>query len=63
MQIKEIFDLRVILPLHEEIFGTSFPISSFEKKSKNNKLHIFVYEEDLMIGYSIVVEKEEERDL
>ena len=64
MIIKEIQDINVILPLHYEIFGKEFPISSYYKKSKTNKLYIFVYEEDSnLIGYSIIVDQAEEKNL
>lgn len=62
--IKEIQDINIIIPLHKEIFGKDFPIESYYKKSKSNKLYIFVYEEDLnLFGYSIVVDQENEKNL
>ena len=43
MIIKEIQDINTIIPLHAEIFGKAFPIPSYYKKCKTNKLYIFVY--------------------
>ena len=63
MVIKEIYDINAIIPLHEEIFGKTFPISSYYKKCKTNKLYIFVYEEDSLIGYSIIVDQKEEQNM
>ena len=64
MIIKEIHDINVILPIHYEIFGKEFPISSYYKKYKTNMLYIFVYEEDSkLIGYSIIVDQDEKKNL
>lgn len=64
MVIKEIQDITPILSLHEEIFGKPFPLSSYYKKSKTNKLYIFVYEEALnLIGYSIIVDQHQEKNM
>lgn len=64
MTIKEIQDINVIMPLHNEIFGKEFPITSYYKKSKTNKLYIFVYEENSkLFGYSIIVDQEQDRNL
>ena len=64
MIIKEIQDIKTIIPLHEEIFGKTFPISSYYKKCKTNKLYIFVYEENLeLIGYSIIVDQNQEKNM
>ena len=64
MIIKEIHDINIILPIHNEIFGKEFPISSYYKKSQTNSLYIFVYEEDSkLIGYSIVVNQKEKKNL
>ena len=62
MIIKEFQDINIIIPLHEEIFGKSFPIASYYKKCRTNKLYIFAYEEDLnLIGYSIIVDQNSEK--
>ena len=64
MIIKEIQDINIIIPLHVEIFGKAFPISSYYKKCKTNKLYIFVYEEDSdLIGYSIIVDQNQEKNM
>ena len=64
MIIKEIQDINIILPIHFEIFGKEFPISSYYKKSNSNKLYTFVYEEDSdLIGYSIIVDQASEKNL
>ena len=64
MIISEIKDINIIIPLHEEIFGKTFPILSYYKKCKTNKLYIFVYESDLdLIGYSIVVDQDKEKNM
>ena len=63
-EIKQIQDINTILPLHLEIFGKEFPMQSYYKKSKTNNLHIFVYEFDgVQIGYSIVVDQAEIKNL
>ena len=64
MIIKEIQDINTIIPLHAEIFGKAFPIPSYYKKCKTNKLYIFVYEEDSdLIGYSIIVDQNQEKNM
>lgn len=64
MIIKEIHDINIILPIHKEIFGKEFPISSYYKKSKTNNLYIFIYEENnKLIGYSIIVDQSVEKNL
>lgn len=64
MIIKEVHDINIILPLHDEIFGKEFPLTSYYKKCKTNKLYIFVYEkESKLIGYSIIVDQENEKNL
>lgn len=64
MIIKEIKDINVIIPLHEEIFGKAFPISSYYKKCKTNKLYIYVYEyNSSLIGYSIIVDQNDEKNM
>lgn len=64
MIIREIYDVNIIIPLHDEIFGKPFPISSFYKKCKANKLYIFVYEENSnLFGYSIIVDQKEQKNM
>ncbi|HOZ55465.1 MAG TPA: GNAT family N-acetyltransferase [Clostridia bacterium] len=64
MVIKEVRDINIILSLHQEIFGKTFPISSYYKKCKINKLNIFVYEENSkLFGYSIIVDQQEEKNM
>ena len=64
MIIKEIHDINIIIPLHKRIFGKEFPVSSYYKKRKINNIYIFIYEEDdEMIGYSIIVDQSEEKNL
>lgn len=64
MIIKEIHDINIILSIHEKIFGKEFPVSSYYKKCKTNNLYIFVYEEENeLIGYSIIVDQADERNL
>lgn len=64
MIIKEIHDINIILSLHNEIFGKEFPLTSYYKKYKMNNLYIFVYEEESqLIGYSIIVDQENEKNL
>ena len=64
MIIKEIHDINIILSLHERIFGKEFPISSYYKKCKTNNLYIFVYEEETkLIGYSIIVDQADKKNL
>lgn len=64
MYVKEISDIKEILPLHKEIFGEDFPIESYHKKCTKSKLYIFVYEEkSRLFGYSIIVDQKEEKNL
>ena len=50
--------------MHEEIFGKAFPISSYYKKCKTNKLYIYVYEyNSSLIGYSIIVDQNDEKNM
>lgn len=58
MVIRQIDDVEIVIPLHEEIFGKEFPISSYYKKRKIYQLYIFVYEEEKrLLGYSIIVDQ------
>lgn len=62
MIIRRIQEINAIIPLHEEIFNRTFPISSYYKKCKTNELYIFVYEEESrLIGYSIIVDQKQEK--
>lgn len=62
--IKEIHDINIILSIHKKIFGKEFPISSYYKKSDTNNLYIFIYEEENeLIGYSIIVDQANEKNL
>ncbi len=64
MVIQEIQDINVIVPLHEEIFGKPFPISSYYKKCKTNELYIFIYKENAnILGYSIIVNQKQEKNM
>lgn len=64
MEIRKIEDINSILVLHNEIFGKEFPMQSYEKKTKQNKVLIFVYEEEFeFIGYSIIVVQNEINNL
>lgn len=40
MIIRRIQEINAIIPLHEEIFNRTFPISSYYKKCKTNELYI-----------------------
>lgn len=64
MIIRRIQDINVIIPLHEKVFGQSFPMCSYYKKIQTNKVYIFVYEENLeLFGYSIVIGEESKKNL
>lgn len=64
MEICQIDDVNFILNLHSEIFGKDFPIKSYEKKSKQNELLIFIYKEgEQLVGYSIIVVQKEVNNL
>lgn len=56
MKVELIKEISVILPLHKQIFGKEFPMTSYVKKGKNNKFYMFIYKlEELIVGYSIIV--------
>lgn len=60
MKVELIKEISVILPLHKQIFGKEFPMTSYVKKGKNNKFYMFIYKlEELIVGYSIIVRQEE----
>ena len=64
MNIKEICDIDVILPLHDKIFGKPFPLSSYYKKCNTHKLYIFAYEESsVLFGYSIIVDESDTKNM
>lgn len=64
MTIREVKDVNIILPLHKEIFGMDFPMESYYKKKKKYNLLIYVYDEDsMLLGYSIVVDQADEKNL
>lgn len=64
LKIIEEYSLKNVVPLHRNIFGFDFPIESYNKKSKENKLRIFVYYvETKAIGYSIIVDQAKEKNL
>lgn len=64
MTIRQIYDIKIIEELHEKIFGYEFPLESFYKKTKKFDVLVFIYEEKgENIGYSIVVDKEEQKTL
>lgn len=64
MNIKQIYNINEIIPLHQIIFGEEFPLQSFCKKKRNNDVLIFVYEENgSNIGYSIAILQTEERNI
>lgn len=64
MTICEIFDIEQIAPLHQLMFGKSFPYESYNKKVKEHHVYLYAYyEEESIIGYSIVIDQEDERNL
>ena len=64
MFIKQVYDIEIVLPLHEEIFGTKFPLNSYYKKRKEYNVYIYVYEENSeLIGYSIIVDQADIKNL
>lgn len=64
MIIEQIQDVKKIIPIHNEIFGKDFPIESYYKKCKKNELYIYVYkDEGKILGYSIVVDQAESKNL
>lgn len=64
MVIREIQDINTITPLHNEIFGNPFPLSSYFKKCKTHRLSIFIYEEQSnLLGYSVIVDEQDKRNM
>lgn len=62
VKIIEEYNIKNVVPLHRNIFGFDFPIESYNKKLKENKLRIFVYYvETKAIGYSIIVDQAKEK--
>ena len=53
-----------IIQVHSEIFGSEFPMKSYEKKKKEHKIYIFTYVyEGKQVGYSIIVEQSDINNL
>ncbi len=64
MKIVEISSIEAIVPLHEQIFEVAFPYESYEKKCRESKVLIYAYyDQENMIGYSLIVVQEEKKNL
>ena len=64
MQIIELDSIEPITQIHEQVFGTPFPYESYEKKSMSHKLYAYAYyENEMLVGYSIIVDQAEEKNL
>lgn len=57
-------DLRDVTRLHQEIFGEDFPYESYREKLRLHNVYIYVcYEGESAIGYSLLIDQHEEKDL
>lgn len=64
MTIQEIFDVEQIAPLHQLVFGKEFPYESYVKKVREHQVYLYAYfEENSVVGYSIIIDQAEERNL
>lgn len=64
MQIIELDSIEPITQIHEQVFGTPFPYESYKKKSILHRLYTYAYYENkILIGYSIVIDQAEEKNL
>ena len=43
MEIREIFDVEVIAPLHNLVFGQDFPYKSYHKKKTLYPVYMYAY--------------------
>ena len=64
MEIKQIYNINEIIPLHNIIFGKEFPMQSLNKKKREADILMYIYEEEnVKIGYSIVIAQKREKNL
>lgn len=64
MEIREIFDVEVIAPLHNLVFGQDFPYKSYHKKKTLYPVYMYAYfDNDIIIGYSIIIDEHEKKNL
>ena len=49
--------------IHEEIFGEAFPYEKYEKKRFRNDVYLYGYYDDVLVGYTIVVDQKDKDDL
>lgn len=64
MKILELDSIEPIMQIHEQVFDTPFLYESYKKKSEQHKLYVYAYyENEMLIGYSIIVDQAEEKNL
>ncbi len=64
MEIREIFDVELIAPLHNFVFGQDFPYESYNKKKALYPVYIYAYfDNERIIGYSIIIDEQEKKNL
>ena len=64
MQIIELNSIDSIVDIHEKVFGSTFPYDSYEKKCQKGNIYLYGYfENEQIVGYSIVVSQDEEKNL
>lgn len=64
MVIREIFDVELIVPLHNLIFGQDFPYESYQKKKSLYPVYIYAYfDNEKIIGYSIIINEKDKKNL
>lgn len=62
--IIEVDTIDTVVGIHEKIFGESFPYENYRRKKMTNKLYVYGYYRDgLLIGYSIVIDQKDEKNL
>ena len=65
MIIKEVQNINLILEVHKKIYLNPFPLKSLESKKErgNNIINYEFWEDNIVIGYCIIIDKKEEKEL
>ena len=65
MIIKEVQNINLILEVHKKIYLNPFPLKSLESKKErgNNIINYEFWEDNIVIGYCIIIDKKEEKTL
>lgn len=64
MRIIELNSVAPVIPIHEKVFGESFPYESYAKKLQNHSAYIYgYYIDDEIVGYSIIIGEQQEKNL